>query len=300
MLSDFRYAFRTLARAPGFTLVSILILALAIGANTAVFSVVEAVLLRPLPFARQAELYSISSSAADQFTFFALPEFCDYRDADTGFAGLAAIGTFNTTLVIFLLVICFIGEFGPVIPYLLETIWLMTGYNFGTGVIPLIDVVLLWTVALVGRMAGAVLLSYLGRFGSMSIIKFYNKHFEASVSEKLDENSSAKTKWYRKINFLSPFSVAMGRILWLRIPLSLILGAKKQMKALTLGILLSSLAWDGLYIVLGAVLGAHTKLQPTQMILYSLVGLTLLYLGTFAVRHLWKFTVSRRRVREQA
>ncbi len=98
MLADFKYAFRTLTGAPGFALVSILILALAIGANTAVFSVVEAVLLRPLPFARQAELYSISSSATDQFTFFSLPEFCDYRDADTGFQGLAAIGTFNTTL----------------------------------------------------------------------------------------------------------------------------------------------------------------------------------------------------------
>jgi len=209
-------------------------------------------------------------------------------------------GTFNTTLVIFLFIICFIGEFGPVVPYLLETIWLMTGYNFGTGVIPLIDVVLLWTVAFVGRMVGAVLLAYLGRFGSTPLIKFYNKHFEASVAEKLDENSSAKTSWWRKINFLSPFSIAMGRILWLRIPLSLILGAKKQMKALTLGILLSSLAWDGLYIVLGAVLGAHTALKPSQMILFSLIGLTALYLGTFAVRHLWKLAVSRRRVREQA
>ncbi len=209
-------------------------------------------------------------------------------------------GTFNTTLVIFLLVICIIGEFGLVVPYLLETIWLMAGYNFGTGTIPLVDVVLLWLVALAGRLVGAIILAYLGRFGSMPIIKFYNKHFEASVVEKLEENSSAKTKWYRKINFLSPFSVAIGRVLWFRIPLSLILGAKKQLKALTLGILLSSLAWDGLYIVLGAVVGAHTTLKPPQMILFSLIGLTLLYVGTFAVRHLWKFTVSRRRVREEA
>jgi len=209
-------------------------------------------------------------------------------------------GTFNPTLVIFLFIICFVGEFGPVVPYLLETIWLMTGYNFGTGVIPLIDVVLLWMVALVGRIVGAVILAYLGRFGSMPITKFYNKHFEASVAEKLEENSSVKAKWYRKINFLSPFSVAIGRILWLRIPLSLLLGAKKQVKVLTLSILLSSLAWDGLYIVLGAVVGAHTTLKPPQMILFSLIGLTALYLGTFAVRYLWKFTASRRRVREQA
>jgi len=208
-------------------------------------------------------------------------------------------GTFNTTLVIFLFIICFIGEFGPCVPYLLETIWLMAGYNFGTGVIPLIDVVMLWLVGLVGREVGAVMLSYLGRFGSTPLIKFYNKHFEASVTEKLEENSSGKVSWYRRINFLSPFSVALGRLIWLRIPLSLILGAKKQIKTLSLGILLSSLAWDGMYIFLGAVVGAHTTLKPSQMILFSLIGLTLLYAGTFAVRHLWRLT-TRRRVSEEA
>jgi len=88
--------------------------------------------------------------------------------------------------------------------------------------------------------------------------------------------------------------------LWLRIPLSLILGAKKQLKSLSLGILLASIAWDGMYIVLGAVVGAHTSLKPGQMILFSLVGLTLLYIGTFAVRHLWKMWRSRRQVPEEA
>jgi membrane-associated protein len=207
-------------------------------------------------------------------------------------------GTFNTTLVIFLLIICFIGEFGFCIPYLLETIWLMSGYNFGTGAIPLIDVLLLWLVALIGREAGAFMLAYVGKFGSTPIVKFYNKHFEASVAEKMAENESAKVSWYRRINFLSPFSIAMGRLIWLRIPLSLILGAKKQLKTLSLGILMSALVWDGMYIALGAVVGAHTSLKPSQMILFSLVGLTLLYVGTFAAKHLWKLTTQRRRVSE--
>ena len=60
LLQDLRYTFRTLGRDPGFTAVSILILALAIGANIAVFSVVDTLLLRPLPFPNAHELVWIA------------------------------------------------------------------------------------------------------------------------------------------------------------------------------------------------------------------------------------------------
>ena len=63
LLRDLRYAARQLKRAPGFTALAVLALALGIGATTTVFKLVNAVFLRPLPFERADELYRLSSSA---------------------------------------------------------------------------------------------------------------------------------------------------------------------------------------------------------------------------------------------
>ena len=81
MLNDLRHAFRWLKRSPGFAAVAILSLGLGIGANTAIFSVVDALLLRPLPVADPAHLVDLYTSGSDGDTFStnSLPDLEDYR-----------------------------------------------------------------------------------------------------------------------------------------------------------------------------------------------------------------------------
>ena len=65
MLNDLRYALRLLVKSPGFSLIAIATLALGIGANTAIFSVVEGTLLRPLPFPHADRLVRVYEAADD-------------------------------------------------------------------------------------------------------------------------------------------------------------------------------------------------------------------------------------------
>jgi hypothetical protein len=91
LLLDLRLAFRRLRRNPGFTIVAVLTLALGIGANTAVFSVINAVLLRPLPVPRSSELVAVNETVAGAvFPVLSYPDYRDFRDRNTVLSGLFA------------------------------------------------------------------------------------------------------------------------------------------------------------------------------------------------------------------
>ncbi|HEX7136938.1 MAG TPA: ABC transporter permease, partial [Vicinamibacterales bacterium] len=92
---DLRYGLRMLAASPGFTIVAVLSLAVGIGANCAIFSFADALLLRPLPVARPGEVFTVGSrSSVEAFNASSLVssyrDYVDIRDRSKSFDGLAA------------------------------------------------------------------------------------------------------------------------------------------------------------------------------------------------------------------
>lgn len=91
LLQDLRYGFRMLAKSPGFSLIAILTLALGIGANTAMFSVVNGVLLNPLPFHDSNQLVSLFEEIPNfKNGSISYPNFVDWRKMNRTFVAMAA------------------------------------------------------------------------------------------------------------------------------------------------------------------------------------------------------------------
>jgi predicted permease len=95
MINDLRYGLRQLIKNPAFTIIAVVTLAIGIGANTAIFSVVNAVLLKPLPFPAPEQLVSIGATDARRgaspvsLNALSYPDFFDFRERNRTFANLA-------------------------------------------------------------------------------------------------------------------------------------------------------------------------------------------------------------------
>src|SRR5437763_10530084 len=92
-MQDLHFGLRMLRKSPGFTAVAVLTLALGIGANTAIFSVIDAVLLRPLPYKNPALLAWTTlqfPSGGILSSFVPHPVYFAWRDQNNAFSGIAA------------------------------------------------------------------------------------------------------------------------------------------------------------------------------------------------------------------
>src|SRR5947208_14906161 len=102
LFKDIRYGVRSLLKRPGFTAIAVVTLALGIGANTAIFSVVNTLLLRPLPFkepARLVQVWEANYKRGRNTMDVSYPNFADWRDQNQVFEQIAAYSdkTFHLT-----------------------------------------------------------------------------------------------------------------------------------------------------------------------------------------------------------
>src|SRR5262245_25401386 len=101
---DLRYAARTLRKRPTFALATVLTLAFGIGSNAAIFTIINAILLRPLPLPHSEQLQAVYTrflpSSGLDFPYFELsgPELADIRSRVGAYSGVAGFGIFDRTL----------------------------------------------------------------------------------------------------------------------------------------------------------------------------------------------------------
>src|SRR3954463_5090081 len=99
LLQDVRYAARKLLRSPGFTFIAVLTLALGIGATTAMWAIVDGVLIRPLPYPDPGRVVRVTTLSKEKKpNAMSASDFIDYRNQTTSFVGMAAMDDDNLNL----------------------------------------------------------------------------------------------------------------------------------------------------------------------------------------------------------
>src|SRR5277367_4159885 len=98
LLQDLQYGLRVYAKNPTFTLIALLALALGIGATTAIFSVVDTVLLKPLPYPQSDRIVSVGLTLFGENSRVLAPDYLEWRARNHVFEEMAACGSASPTL----------------------------------------------------------------------------------------------------------------------------------------------------------------------------------------------------------
>jgi membrane-associated protein len=133
--------------------------------------------------------------------------------------------------------------------------------------------------AQVGRQLGAYLFYLLSRVTVGPLLRLAR----FIGNPRLVDRSAALLN---RLNLDSPFSVALGRLLYLRVPITLVLGTRRQAGKLALGVLLSSLVFDGTCLLIGTLAGTAVTLNPWLLLIILLAGLGSTYIVFYFVRRL--------------
>ena len=196
---------------------------------------------------------------------------------------LTLTSDFNPNVAVLLFLLTFIGELVPFVPYVIETLWLVAGFQFSRSILPFSDLIYLFLTAQIGRQAGAIMLYSLSGRDHFKLIATYKKGL--GVLENMQKHMTFK--FVHNLHFKSPFSIAFGRLIGLHIPLTMLSAIRKKLRILLLGILVSSIASDITFMIIGFV--AHkNSLSPVYVIFYSLVGLTAVYVAAIVGRRFLK------------
>ena len=185
---------------------------------------------------------------------------------------------------VLLMLWCAMGEALVSIPYVLESFWIVAGYSAGSGAVGWWYIIVLWIASQAGRQAGSITLYGIARLGIATLDRFFHKIHLDKFFHKIAKGTSAVSR----MNLASPFTVAAGRMIGLRVPMMLVMAGKKRLGGLALGVLMQSLIWDWLYIAAGAIFGSTVQIEPAYLLLISFGMMAFIWLATWLLRKLFK------------
>ncbi len=202
---------------------------------------------------------------------------------------LDVTGSLNLKIALILFFLCLLGEVIIALPYFLEIIWLAAGYQLVQGNLTALNLLYIWLAAQAGRQMGSLVLYYSSYLGMVPLRRLYKRWIEP----RLPKRPIIPAAIVRSLTNPSAFSVAICRLIGLRVPIALTMSANQKLATLALGVLLSSVVWDGVYLILGSTVGAAFRPKPEYMLLYSLGVLVALYAATMGIRYLWRVWATR-------